>query len=97
MKSLSPSPAEASFPLGRTSFPVLGAISFSHLLNDTLQSLILAIYPLLKSSFSLDFVQVGFITLTYQLTASLLQPVVGTITDRRPMPFSLPIGMCFSM
>ena len=97
MKSISPSPADDSFPLGRTSFPVLGAISFSHLLNDTLQSLILAIYPLLKSSFSLDFMQVGFITLTYQLTASLLQPVVGTITDRRPMPFSLPIGMCFSM
>ncbi|HWV39864.1 MAG TPA: MFS transporter [Vulgatibacter sp.] len=82
---------------GRTSFPVLGAISFSHLLNDTLQSLLLAIYPLLKSSFDLDFVQVGLITLTYQLTASLLQPVVGTITDRRPMPYSLPIGMCFSM
>jgi len=92
----SPSPEEA-FPLGRTSFPVLGAISFSHLLNDTLQSLILAIYPLLKSGFDLDFVQVGFITLTYQLTASLLQPVVGTITDRKPMPYSLPIGMCFSM
>ncbi|HEY0839122.1 MAG TPA: MFS transporter [Vulgatibacter sp.] len=96
MKSPTTQPDEA-FPLERTSFPVLGAISFSHLLNDTLQSLILAIYPLLKSGFDLDFVQVGYITLTYQLTASLLQPVVGTITDRRPMPFSLPVGMCFSM
>lgn len=81
----------------RPAFSVLGGISFSHLLNDALQSLILAIYPLLKSGFDLDFAQVGLITLTYQLTASLLQPLVGWITDRRPMPFSLPVGMCFSL
>src|SRR5690242_388143 len=77
-----------------TRFSVLGAISLSHLLNDMMQSLIVAIYPLLKGDFKLSFLQVGLITLTFQLTASLLQPVVGSITDRRPMPFSLPIGMC---
>lgn len=81
----------------RPAFGVLGGISLSHLLNDALQSLILAIYPLLKEGFDLDFAQVGLITLTYQLTASLLQPLVGWITDRRPMPFSLPVGMCFSL
>jgi len=77
----------------RTAFRVLGAISFSHLLNDMIQSLILAIYPLLKQNYQLSFAQIGLITLTYQLTASLLQPVVGTFTDRRPRPFSLVLGM----
>ncbi|MEO7149422.1 MAG: MFS transporter [Rhodanobacteraceae bacterium] len=81
----------------RTAFAVLGAISFSHLLNDMIQSLILAIYPLLKASFDLSFVQVGLITLSFQLTASLLQPVVGLYTDKRPMPYSLPIGMSFTL
>ena len=80
-----------------TVYPVLGAISFSHLLNDMIQSLILAIYPLLKSGFHLSFAQVGLITLTYQLTASLLQPLVGMVTDRRPMPYSLPVGMGFTL
>lgn len=80
-----------------TVFSVLGAISFSHLLNDMIQSLILAIYPLLKSGFALSFAQVGLITLTFQLTASLLQPVVGLYTDRRPMPYSLPVGMGFTL
>lgn len=75
---------------------VLGAISFSHLLNDMMQSLIVAIYPLLKGDFGLSFAQVGLITLTYQLAASLLQPLVGHITDRRPMPYSLPVGMGFT-
>jgi MFS transporter, FSR family, fosmidomycin resistance protein len=81
----------------RTAFGVLGAISFSHLLNDMIQSLILAIYPILKSGFDLSFAQVGLITLTYQITASLLQPLVGIATDRRPMPYSLPIGMGFTL
>lgn len=72
---------------------VLGAISFSHMLNDMMQSLIVAIYPLLQADFSLSFLQVGLITLAYQLTASFLQPWVGYIADRRPMPYSLPIGM----
>lgn len=80
-----------------TRFGILGAISFSHLLNDMIQSLILAIYPLLKSGFDLSFVQVGLITLSFQLTASLLQPVIGLYTDKRPMPYSLPIGMSFTL
>jgi MFS transporter, FSR family, fosmidomycin resistance protein len=77
----------------RTVFKVLLAISFCHLLNDSVQSLVPAIYPLLKNSFHLDFGQVGLIALTLQLTASLLQPLVGMYTDRRPMPYSLAIGM----
>jgi FSR family fosmidomycin resistance protein-like MFS transporter len=81
----------------RTIFPILAAISIGHLLNDTVQSLIPAIYPILKSSFHLDFSQVGLITLTYQLTASLLQPFVGLYTDRRPHPFSLPVGMSITL
>lgn len=81
----------------RTSFGILGAISLSHLLNDMIQSLILAIYPLLQSEFSLTFVQIGMITLTFQLASSLLQPVVGYWTDKHSMPWSLPIGMCFTL
>jgi MFS transporter, FSR family, fosmidomycin resistance protein len=77
--------------------PILVAASFSHLLNDTLQSLIPAIYPVLKDSFALNFAQIGLITLTFQVTASLLQPLVGLYTDRRPQPFSLAIGMTFSL
>ena len=84
-------------PKRATRYDVLGAISFSHLLNDMMQSLIVAIYPLLKGEFHLSFLQVGLITLTFQLTASLLQPVVGVITDKRPMPYSLPVGMCFTL
>jgi MFS transporter, FSR family, fosmidomycin resistance protein len=76
---------------------ILVAASFSHLLNDTLQSLIPAIYPVLKDSFRLNFAQIGLITLTFQVTASLLQPLVGLYTDRRPQPFSLAIGMTFSL
>jgi FSR family fosmidomycin resistance protein-like MFS transporter len=81
---------------GRTVFPILGAISFCHLLNDMMQSVIPAIYPLLKSAYHLDFGQVGLITLSSQLTASLLQPLVGSYTDRRPQPYSLTVGMCFT-
>lgn len=76
-----------------TAFNVLGAISLSHFLNDMLQSLILAIYPLLKTSFSLNFTQIGLITLTYQITASMFQPLVGLYTDHHPKPYSLTIGM----
>jgi MFS transporter, FSR family, fosmidomycin resistance protein len=75
------------------SLKVLGAISFSHFLNDMLQSLIPAIYPLLKEAFTLNFTQIGLITLTYQITASLLQPAVGLYTDRHPKPYSLFVGM----
>ena len=76
-----------------TVFAMLFAISFSHLLNDTIQALIPSIYPLLKSSYGLSFAQLGMITFTFQLTASLLQPVVGMVTDKKAMPYSLPIGM----
>src|ERR1700693_2645398 len=80
-----------------TVFAVLIAISVSHLLNDTIQSIIPAIYPILKTSFHLTFSQVGLITLTFQLTASLLQPFVGLYTDHRPKPYSLAIGMGLSL
>jgi FSR family fosmidomycin resistance protein-like MFS transporter len=76
-----------------TAFKILGAIGFSHLLNDMIQSLIPAIYPLLKDSLSLSFTQIGLITLTFQVTASLLQPMVGLYTDRHPLPYSLSIGI----
>ena len=81
----------------RTAFGILAAISFCHLLNDMLQSLIPAVYPLLKTSYHLDFSQIGLITLTMQLTASLLQPLVGLYNDYRVMPYSLPLGMGFTL
>jgi len=77
--------------------PVLIAISFSHLLNDTIQSMLSAIYPILKSSYSLSFAQIGLITLTLNVTASILQPLVGLYTDRRATPYSLVVGMTFSL
>jgi FSR family fosmidomycin resistance protein-like MFS transporter len=80
-----------------TSFAVLAGISVSHLLNDTVQALVPAIYPMLKESFALTFAQVGLLTLTLQVTASLLQPVVGLYTDRRPTPYSLVAGMAVSL
>ncbi len=81
----------------RTVVSMLVVISFCHLLNDTLQSLIPSIYPMVKQTFHLNFAQVGLITLTFQMTASLLQPLVGLYTDRRPLPYSLAAGMCFSL
>jgi FSR family fosmidomycin resistance protein-like MFS transporter len=89
--------AEGRHPAENTVFAVLIAISFSHLLNDTIQSVIPAIYPILKTSFHLNFTQIGLITLTFQLTASLLQPFVGLYTDHRPKPYSLAIGMGFTL
>src|SRR5687768_7398949 len=80
-----------------TIFSILLTISFSHLLNDTIQSLIPSIYPLVKNSFHLNFSQVGLITFTFQIAASVLQPVVGLYTDRKPHPFSLAIGMAFTL
>ena len=80
-----------------TIFSILLSISFSHLLNDTIQSLIPSIYPIVKSTFHLGFAQVGLITLTFQLAASLLQPFVGFYTDKKPQPFSLAIGMAFTL
>ena len=81
----------------RTLFRVLAAISFCHLLNDMVQSLLPSIYPILKSSFHLDFAHLGLLTLTYQVVASLLQPLVGQFTDKRPMPFALSVGMTFTL
>src|SRR5712691_2120213 len=81
----------------KTVFKILLTISFCHLLNDTLKSLIPAIYPLLKNYFHLVFGQVGLIALTLQLTASILQPLVGLYTDRRPQPYSLAVGMGISL
>ena len=81
----------------KTVFAVLGAISFCHLLNDMVQSLIPAIYPILKDAFHLDFGQIGLITLTFQITASLLQPVVGLYTDKKSQPYSLAAGMGFTL
>src|SRR5580698_4450792 len=89
--------APAATKVQRTVYSVLGAISFSHLLNDMIQSLILAIYPMLKDNFSLSFGQIGLITLTYQITASLLQPLIGIYTDKHPKPYSLPVGMGFTL
>src|SRR4029077_4588118 len=77
----------------KTVFKILAAISVCHLLNDMLSSLLPSIYPLLKSSFHLDFVEVGLMTLTYKSTASLLQPFGAFDTDRRPRPYPLPVGM----
>ncbi|HEX4259866.1 MAG TPA: MFS transporter [Acetobacteraceae bacterium] len=81
----------------QTIFRVLLAISFCHLLNDMMQSLVPAIYPILKTSYSLSFAQIGLITLGFQLTASLLQPMVGMAADRRPLPYSLAVGMGFTL
>jgi len=85
-----PKPAET------TAVAVLGAVSFSHMLNDMMQSMLPAIYPILKSSLGLGFGEIGLITLAYQMTASLLQPVVGLAADKKPQPYSLAAGMGFT-
>jgi MFS transporter, FSR family, fosmidomycin resistance protein len=87
----------AMVPVTTTRFNLLGALSFSHFLNDMMQSLIVSIYPLLKGEFHLSFAQIGTITLTYQASASLLQPLIGVYTDRHPKPYSLSVGMCFTL
>ncbi len=85
-RELAPTAAAAAFP-------VLFAISFSHLMNDMIQSLLPAMYPILKANYALDFGQIGLLTLAFQITASLLQPLVGAYTDRRALPYSLSVGM----
>ncbi len=84
-------------PAQTTAIAVLGAISFCHLLNDMMQSLLPALYPILKTSLGLGFGEIGLITFTYQLTASVLQPVVGLAADKRPQPYSLVAGMAFTL
>jgi len=83
--------------LGVANFSIILSLSFSHLLNDTMQSLVPALYPILKASYGLSFAQVGLITLAFQFTASMLQPVVGMYTDRRPQPYSLTVGISITL
>jgi FSR family fosmidomycin resistance protein-like MFS transporter len=90
-----PAETAAKAPSG-PAYAVIGGLSFSHFLNDTMQSLIPSVYPILKDSYALDFVQIGLITLAFQFTTSLLQPVVGILTDRRAQPYSLALGMFFT-
>jgi len=101
MKTIEESPSDAyqapTVSAEQAVFPILLALSFSHLLNDTLQSLIPSIYPMVKDSFHLSFSQIGLITFTFQLSASVFQPLVGLYTDKKPQPFALAIGMCFTM
>jgi FSR family fosmidomycin resistance protein-like MFS transporter len=89
-------PASGAATAAGPAYIVLGGISLSHFLNDTMQSLIPSVYPILKASYALDFAQIGLITLAFQFTASLLQPVVGHFTDKKARPFSLAIGMGFT-
>jgi FSR family fosmidomycin resistance protein-like MFS transporter len=89
-----PGPASAA---ARAAISILAAVSLCHLLNDLVQSLLPSIYPILKVSFHLNFGQIGLLTFTYQLVASLLQPFIGLYTDRRPMPYALVVGMCFTL
>src|SRR5258707_12133682 len=79
-----------------TAFSIILALGFSHFLNDTMQSLVPALYPMLKDSYGLSFAQIGLITLTMQVTSSLMQPMVGHLADRRPQPYSLGAGMPFA-
>jgi FSR family fosmidomycin resistance protein-like MFS transporter len=88
-----PAPQRAAI----TALGILSALSFCHLLNDTMQSVLPAIYPMLKGRFLLDFGQIGLITMAQQVTASLLQPIIGLYTDRRPKPYSLAISMAFNL
>ena len=90
-------PTAAPGGAAQTTLWVILAVSFCHMLNDMMQSLLPAIYPTLKQSFHLSFAQIGLLTLAFQLTASLLQPVVGMVADKRPMPFSLPGGAVFTL
>jgi len=98
MAMTSPQASAAAVPApSGTSFRVLGAISVAHMMNDMIQSILLAIYPMLKDSFHLSFGEIGLITLSYQIAASLLQPCIGLYTDRRPTTYSLPVGMGFTL
>ncbi len=88
---------EALSAAGRTAYPILFIISVSHLLNDMIQSIIPAIYPIIKEEFGYSFAQIGVITLVFQMTSSLLQPFIGLHADRHPQPYSLSVGMCFTL
>ena len=89
--------ADGRAAAGNTAFAVIAAISFCHMLNDMMQSLLAALYPMLKADYGLDFGQIGLLTFTFQVTASLLQPLVGFYTDKRPQPYSLSMAMGFTL
>lgn len=95
--SLATAPGRSSASASQTRVRVLGAVSFCHLLNDGMQALLPALYPILSGNFKLSFIQIGVLTLVYQLTASILQPFIGAFTDRRPQPYSLPFAMLSSL
>lgn len=82
---------------GKTTLSIIIMVSLCHCINDVMQSLLSAIYPILKDSYGLDYVQIGLLTLTFQCVASLLQPAIGIYTDKRPLPYSLPVGMAASL
>ena len=92
-----PSPAPAAGAVSPFVFPILAGLSLSHLLNDMVQSLLSSVYPLLRDELALSLTQIGLITFVFQVTASLLQPVVGVMTDKRPQPYSLAFGMACSL
>ena len=92
-----PAAPALSASANNTTFAVILSLSFCHLLNDMMQSLVPALYPILKDSYALSFGQIGFITLAFQCTASMLQPLVGMYTDRKPQPYSLVVGMGFTL
>jgi len=91
--TVQPENSASAVQADKTVMPIIFAVSFCHMLNDIMQSMISAIYPMLKADYNLDFWQIGILTLAFQCTASLLQPVIGIITDKKPFPYSLPIGM----
>ena len=90
-------PSASPVTTSAAAFPIVLALTFTHLLNDLMQSLLPAIYPIIKDQYGLSFAQIGLITLAFQLTASMLQPVVGIYTDRKPRPYSLVAGMALTL
>jgi len=90
-------PPPVSINAANTALGILAAISFCHLLNDMMQSLLPALYPMLKSGYGLTFTQIGLLTFTFQFTASILQPLVGALADKTPRPYSLAVGMGFTL
>lgn len=97
LSDIPPVAPASSFDPAKTILPVIGAVSFVHLINDLIQAILPSIYPLLKTGYALSFTQIGMITLAFQMTASLLQPGIGLYTDKHPKPYLLPTGMLFTL
>jgi FSR family fosmidomycin resistance protein-like MFS transporter len=95
--ALTPDSGRNAAQLSSTAFGVIVAVGICHMLNDMMQSLLPAIYPNLKTNFGLNFGQIGVVTLVYQMTASILQPMIGLYADRRPTPLALPGGTLFTL